>query len=171
MKKNKKTSNSNLKLVRDANKQSSYEKVRLALSWRKRTLNKDQIMELCSDMYEWALQPTSVSIADFYNAWGIPRATFYELLKKSEELTYVHGLVKEIIGSRLHKLAMYKDNECNEKTIHRTLHCYHPDWKEVFDAEVALKRELSKDEVKKKPTHITVVMDDFGSKHSDKDKA
>jgi len=170
-KKSVKTNNISLKTLHGANKVSPYDRMKMALSWRSRSLNEAQYEELCSAYYEWALKPTSTSITAFCNEWGMVRKTFYDLVRKNKELAYMHGVVKEILGDRLQKLAMYKQNECNEKTIHRTLHLYNPDWKDVYDAEVELKKQLSKDEAKSKPTNITVVMDKIEPECADEDKA
>ena len=127
----------------------------------KRGHGKAFLEKLIKDIKKWSYKGTSFSLKDFYHEWGIPSATFHEYKNRHPKLKEAFLLVKEIIGSRREKLAMFKKYECNEKTIHRTLHLYDPDWKQVNEEEKEFKLALSRDEENQKPTNFTVVMQSY----------
>ncbi len=127
--------------------------------------------KLIKDIKKWSYKGSSFSLKDFYHEWGISSSTFHNYKDRHPELKEAFVLVKEIIGSRREKLAMFKKYECNEKTIHRTLHLYDPDWKKVSEEEEEFKLSLTKDEQNQKPTNITVVMKSYEDEDRDANKA
>ena len=144
-----------------AKTRTGYNEARDALSWRSCGLDKTFVERLCDELYEWGKRGTSISLLDFYHSWGMPKQTFHDYMNKHADIKFIHEIVKEMIGSRREKLAMFKKYECNEKTIHRTLHLYHPDWMQVNEEEKDFKLSLSKDEQNQKPTNFTVVMQSY----------
>ena len=144
-----------------AKTRTEYNKARDVLSWRTCGLDKTFVERLCDELYEWGKRRTSINLLDFYHSWGMPKQTFHDYMNKHADIKFIHEIVKEMIGSRREKLAMFKKYECNEKTIHRTLHLYHPDWKQVNEEEKDFKLSLSKDEQNQKPTNFTVVMQSY----------
>jgi hypothetical protein len=155
---------STLTKTKSKSRQSPYKDLKEMLSWRQRDPGPKFIAAMCEDYLEWSQKPDSTDLLDFRHEYGIPRRTFDDQMKKYEDLKDTHEFVKEIIGSRRQKMAMYKKYECDPKTLHQTLHFYHPDWRAAVDEERAFKASLSEKEKNQQPTKVTVVMQDFEGK-------
>lgn len=159
------------KKTRSKNHKSPYKDLKEMLSWRKHDPGPKFIDAMCKDYLEWSQKPDSTDLLDFRHSYGIPSKTFDDQMKKYENLKDTHEFVREILGSRRQKMAMYKKYECDPKTIHRTLYIYHPDWKQAVQDENAFKASLSEKEKNQSPTNITVLMEKYGDNTRDADTA
>lgn len=157
------------KKTRSKNHKSPYKDLKSMLSWRNYDPGTTFIEAMCEDYLDWAQKPDSTDLVDFRHSYGIPSKTFYDQMNKYEKLKDTHEFVKEIIGSRRQKMAMYKKYECDPKTIHRTLHLYHPSWKKAVQEENEFKASMSAQEKNQAPTNITVLMDKYEDKTRDTD--
>lgn len=138
---------------------SPYEKLRQSISWRKCGLGPKYIKAIAQEYLEWGEKPTSIEPIEFRQQFGIPKRTFDKLKQDHEILREAHEYVKELIGMRRERLAMYKKYECDPKTIARTLHIYHPAWTKTLEDERNFRKSLSQQE--EKPTNITIEMNEI----------
>jgi|SRR5277367_2513275 len=91
----------------------------------------------------WSLKDTSINFFDFLDEFGVPESTYYDMLAREADLKELHSRAKQRIGSRREKMAIYKYNECNERTLHYTLRVYHEDWKKVYEEDRDNRKELA----------------------------
>ena len=91
----------------------------------------------------WSKLQTSIAFFDFLDEYGIPEQTYYDILNRDAELFELHHRAKQRIGSRREKMAIFKYNECNEKTLLSTLRVYNEDWKKVYDEDRDNRKELA----------------------------
>lgn len=136
---------------------TGYQTLQDILSMRDTGHGQKFINGLSEELLSWGKKETSTDMLDFHHSFGIPRSSFHVYLKKYPDLKYVYHLVLEMLGSRRQKLAMYKELGCDAKVILSTLRLYHPDWEQVTQEELSIKRELRQEE-ESKLTHVTVVM-------------
>jgi hypothetical protein len=92
---------------------------------------------------EWSRRPTSIQFFDFLDEFGIPESTYYDAINRDPEILDLHNRAKQRIGSRREKMAIYKYNECNEKSLHYTMRIYNDDWRKVYDEDMKNKKELA----------------------------
>lgn len=162
--KKRETKNNSTSRLALAKTSSPYNQIKTAMTWREKGFGESFIEAICDKYLEWAERTDAITPAEFRHQFGIPKQTFKQWKERYATLAAVDEIVREKIGCRREKLAIYKDNDCDPRTLHRTLHLYHPDWSEVVEHEEALRRELNAKEKEQKPTEITVVMPDYGSK-------
>jgi len=131
------------------------------LTWREYNPGEKFALEVAQNLYEWAQEEDSLDLLDFYHSFGIPRVTWLDWRKKYPKAAYIHQQVKEIIGARRQRLAMYKKNGVNEAVVTKTLHLFHPDWEEAYNQEKEFKRELklAANDEEKNPVQVVVVKD------------
>lgn len=132
--------------------------IREKLSWNQHALTDNLFETAAEELYAWGEKPDSTDIYEFYDYLWVPRTTFIGWMERSPLLKQAFEDVKIKIGVRCRKLAMFKSNECNEKTIHRTLHLYHPDWKQAAQEETDLRVKLNESE-SKEPIVVTLKRD------------
>lgn len=159
------------KKTRSKIRKSPYKDLKDMLSWRNHDPGTKFIEAMCEDYLEWAQKPDSTDLLDFRHSYGIPSRTFADQMKKYDKLRDTHEFVREILGSRRQKMAMYKKYECDPKTIHRTLHIYHPDWRQAVQEENDFRASMSAQEKNQAPTKLTVVMKNFDDSISDESPA
>lgn len=120
---------------------ANYNDIKQRLAWRTYNPSEKFVDALAQDLYDWAQLEESLDFLDFYHKVGIPRSTCQDWVKRYHNLKAVHEEVKEIIGARRQRLAIFKKYETNPNVLMMTLRKYHPDWQEAFEEEAALKRE------------------------------
>jgi hypothetical protein len=157
------------KKTRSKSRQSPYKDLKDMLSWRKHDPGPKFIEAMCQDYLEWSQRLDSTDLLDFRHSYGIPSKTFDDQMKKYEKLKDTHEFVREVVGSRRQKMAMYKKYECDPKTIHRTLHIYHPSWRQAVREENEFRASMSEKEKNQNPTKLTVVMKNYDDSISEPD--
>lgn len=164
MKKNSKNKKPNLSKseLRLAKISSPYQQLKERLSWREKGIGQHLIEEICDAYLDWVQLEDSIDPIDFRHKFGIPKTTWRELKKKYDMLELVDEMVHEKVGTRRQKLAMYKKYECNPQVIMETIGMYHPTFKEYEELRHQRQKEIKLAEAEDKPTHVTVVMEDYG---------
>lgn len=139
--KKRQTSNSSISKIAYAKIGSKYDQLKRSLSWREKGPSEDFIEGLCEEYIEWSTKPDSLDPVVFRHEFGIPKQTWYNLGKKFELFDLVNKHVYEVIGIRLLDAVM--KGKLDQKTVHRTLHKYHPIWSEVVEEEKEFRKELT----------------------------
>ncbi len=105
---------------------------------------------------EWSKKESSINIFDFIDEYGIPESTFYDIVKADNRVAEMHARARQRIGSRREKLAIFRKNDCNEKPLTATLRVYNKDWKQVYDEDMSIKKELAEKGVGAEPVVIKI---------------
>lgn len=87
--------------------------------------------------------PESIEIQDFYNSYGIPKSTYYDLVSRWPELKDLHENVMERLGGRM--LSRSVNFKANWHPVKFILHRYSPEYAQAkeFDAMLAAKARES----------------------------
>ncbi len=114
------------------------------LSWRERGWSKKERDVLMDLQYEWSKKPTSLDLLQFYREIGVPRSTYSRLIQTDEDMRNMNEFVKDAIGERRQNMAFFpKKYDADSNAIQKTLRNYHPDWRETFNEEAALRTKES----------------------------
>jgi hypothetical protein len=116
----------------------------------------NQLDYIKQELESWSQKPTSIIFWDFLDEYSIPERSFYAWCEKHEDLKEIHTNVIRRIGSRRLKLAMFKEAECNEKTIYHTLRLYSKEHREIHDEDLKNKRILDQEN-----DRVTVIIKDL----------
>lgn len=134
--------NNSIPISLETKVRAGYQSAKDVLSWRTTELGPVFLDRLCDELYVWGKHETSIDMHEFYHSWGMSRSMFDSYKLKHDQLKYVYELVKEMVGVRRQKLAMYKKFECDPGTIAKTLRQFHPDWRIVFEEDLAARKEI-----------------------------
>lgn len=116
----------------------------------------NQLDDIKQQLETWSEKPSSIVFWDFLDEYSIPERSFYEWLERNPDLKEIHANAIKRIGSRRLKLAMFKDAECNERTILNTLRLYSKEHREIYDEDIKNKRMLDHESER-----VTVIIKDL----------
>jgi hypothetical protein len=148
---------------------SGYDTAKDALAMRDIAFGPEFLNVVCEELLEWGKLDTSTDMLDFYHSYGMPSTTFHAYRNKYADLDHIHSMVKEMVGTRRQKLAVHKLFECDPSTIAKTLRLFHPDWRNAYQEEADLRKEMKAADDKTGPTHITVEMPRYETTDRNKD--
>ena len=112
-------------------------------SWNEKTVSDTFLEKLCEQMLNHFENTKSICLISWLTDRGIIFQSFLNWTKRHKNLKVAYELVKQKIGCRREKLAIWKKYNTNYGTIISTLRFYHPVWKECFLEAVSLKLKQS----------------------------
>jgi hypothetical protein len=132
--------------------------IKMMFALSKQKPSQQAIDALAQELYEWAQDEKSLSIASFCVDKLILHKTFMRWVDEHPILKYSYEFAIEYIGERREMLAMLKNSGANSSFIAHTLHLYNDDWAQVRKEDKELKLQMKGLLVdENKPLHITIV--------------
>jgi hypothetical protein len=119
-----------------------YQGLKTLLSWRDKNPGEVFIKQLSEHLIEWSLEESSEDFLDFLRLYTIPSTTYYEMLPRFPILKAAHEYAKDQLGSRRLKMAVHRDKNCNERSIHYDLRRYHHSWMDTWKEDEEAKKKL-----------------------------
>lgn len=145
-------------------KTTRYHALKTLMGWINYDPGEKWIERIADELIEFAADADNHSFTQFYAWYGIPRQSYYEYLEKYTTLRVAHEKARDLFGANRER-KMYAHNPT---AMAMTQYEYHEDFKKIQDHREAHQKALRNAEANEKPTHITVVREDYGSSNDDK---
>ncbi len=93
-----------------------------------RPVTKAFLTKLAKELVQWSKNnKDALVVSDFFTEKGIPKTTYYNWIKKYENLKLAYDTALDFIASRREKGALKR--ELSESMVIRRQHAYDPEWK------------------------------------------